>query len=283
RWLTCGFTSAHTVGRGGQEADSVGRALRDSASVLALDSMNYFLARYPRSAARAVKSCARRHAEAKGGGDSCPFPVHAGDITRVIADLLSLEGQQQHSPDGAAAGGGGGGGARERGAEDVESADARALRLAALPAWPLLDSPNAFQEAFSCAVLVMEAAQAAKGPGGQHFMVKYEATLLEMRKVLHACLLHAPTSVEAFWAAAAAEGGVSPDPGDMAIGSPLDEASREAAAGSGGGKNRMQLHRNGGEHDGSAAAAALSGKLGRSLGLSDLDLRGEDLPLLGDM
>lgn len=45
RWVTCGFTSAHTVGRGGQEAESVGRALRDSSSVLALDNMNYFLAR----------------------------------------------------------------------------------------------------------------------------------------------------------------------------------------------------------------------------------------------
>lgn len=45
RWVTCGFTSAHTVGRREEEEASVGRALRDASSVLALDSMNYFLAR----------------------------------------------------------------------------------------------------------------------------------------------------------------------------------------------------------------------------------------------
>ncbi|CAM9447701.1 unnamed protein product, partial [Scytosiphon promiscuus] len=276
RWLTCGFTSAHTVGREGQEAESVGRALRDSASVLALDNMNYFLARYPRSAARAVKSCARRHAAAKGGGDSCPFPVHAGDVTRVIADLLSLQGQQQqqHSAEGAVGAAGSGIAAKERDTGVVESADARALRLAALPTWPLLDSPHAFQEAFSCAVLVMEAAQAAKARGGHHDTMRYEATLLEMRKVLHACLLHAPTSVEAFWAAAAAEGGVSPDPGDMPTGLPSEEACGGPPAKVGGGN---------GADGGGAAAAALRGELERSLGLSKLDLRGGDLPLLGDI
>lgn len=47
RWVTCGFTSVHTVGRGGQDAASasVGRALRDASSVLALDNVNYFMAR----------------------------------------------------------------------------------------------------------------------------------------------------------------------------------------------------------------------------------------------
>lgn len=45
RWVTCGFTSAHTVGRRDEEDASVGRALRDASSVLALDSINYFLAR----------------------------------------------------------------------------------------------------------------------------------------------------------------------------------------------------------------------------------------------
>lgn len=124
--------------------------------------------RYPRSAARAVKSCARRHADSKGGGDSCPFPVHAGDITRVIADLLSLPRQQQsQSPEGAAGGSSVSASEGDTGVV-VESADARALRLAALPAWPLLGSPHAFQEAFSCAVLVMEAAHAVKARGGQH-------------------------------------------------------------------------------------------------------------------
>ncbi|CAN0329669.1 unnamed protein product, partial [Ectocarpus sp. 8 AP-2014] len=212
RWITCGFTSAHTVGRREEEEASVGRALRDASSVLALDSMNYFLARYPRSAARAVKSRARRHAMSRGGGDSCPFPVHAGDITRVIATLLSLQHPSPASGEPAGAdtksGGGGGGGAAA--AAPAESGDARALRLAALPSWRLLDAPNAIQEAFSCGVLVMEKAQAAGGSGGGgggggrgHHHMRYEESLLEMRRVLHACILHAPSSVEGFWAAAA--------------------------------------------------------------------------------
>lgn len=46
RWVKCGFTSAHTVGREGQHEESVGRALRDASSVLALDSVNYFLTRW---------------------------------------------------------------------------------------------------------------------------------------------------------------------------------------------------------------------------------------------
>lgn len=44
RWVTCGFASSLTVSRAGHE-DAVGRALRDASSVLALDSMNYFLSR----------------------------------------------------------------------------------------------------------------------------------------------------------------------------------------------------------------------------------------------
>lgn len=46
RWVKCGFTSAHAVGREGQDEASIGRALRDASSVLALDSVNYFLARW---------------------------------------------------------------------------------------------------------------------------------------------------------------------------------------------------------------------------------------------
>lgn len=116
--------------------------------------------RYPRSAARAVKSCARRHAITSGGGQSCPFPVHAGDITRVIAGLLSLEAPSSAGATGVEAGRGGSATAPAAGGvEGAESGDVRALRLAALPTWRLLDAPNAFQEAFVCAVLVMEAAQ----------------------------------------------------------------------------------------------------------------------------
>lgn len=51
--------------------------------------------------------------------------------------------------------------------EEAEPGDVRALRLAALPTWRLLDAPNAFQEAFACAMLVMEAAETA-GSRGQH-------------------------------------------------------------------------------------------------------------------
>lgn len=90
---------------------------------------------------------------------------------------------------------------------------------------------------------------------------QYEESLLEMRRVLHACILHAPSNVDAFWAAAAVEGGVSPDSRDMS------ESSTEA--GSEGASGRGQL--------------ALSEELVRVLGLADLDLREEDLPLLGDM
>lgn len=86
----------------------------------------------------------------------------------MIADLLSL--QPPPSTGVAEAGAGGGATAASRAAARVEeSRDARALRLAALPMWRLLDAPNAFQEAFACAVLVMEAAQAA-GTRGQHQM-----------------------------------------------------------------------------------------------------------------
>lgn len=44
RWATCGFTSGHDAGKGGRKA-SVARALGEASSVLALDNMNYFLAR----------------------------------------------------------------------------------------------------------------------------------------------------------------------------------------------------------------------------------------------
>lgn len=83
-----------------------------------------------------------------------------------------------------------------------------------------------------------------------------------MRRVLHACILHAPSNVDAFWAAAAVEGGVSPDPGDVRESTP-EAGSAPAASG------RRQL--------------ALSEELMEVLGLADLDLREEDLPLLGDM
>lgn len=90
--------------------------------------------------------------------------MHAGDITRVIADLLSLQ-----PPPPSAGVGSGNTAAPSRGSQGTESGDAHAFRLAALPTWRLLDAPNAFQEAFSCAVLVMEAAQTA-GARGQHRM-----------------------------------------------------------------------------------------------------------------
>lgn len=60
----------------------------------------------------------------------------------------------------------------------TESGEACAFRLAALPTWRLLDAPNAFQEAFSCAVLVMEAAQAAGSRGQHHMRVRGSVWLL---------------------------------------------------------------------------------------------------------
>lgn len=85
-----------------------------------------------------------------------------------------------------------------------------------------------------------------------------------MRQVLHACILHAPSSVEGFWAAAAVEGGVSPDPGDVIPSSPDVTGGED------------------GDH-GNREPVALSKELVRVLGLAGLDLRAEDLPLLGDM
>lgn len=96
-----------------------------------------------------------------GSGDTCPFPINAGDIIRVIADLLSFS-RPPNSHTGTAAGGHG-----DAEEEKDESDEERALRLAALPTWKLLDAPYAFQEAFACAVLVMEAAQTA-GTRSQH-------------------------------------------------------------------------------------------------------------------
>lgn len=92
-------------------------------------------------------------------------------------------------------------------------------------------------------------------------LFQYEESLLEMRRVLHACILHAPSNVDAFWAAAAVEGGVSPDPRDVR------ESTHEAGSpGVFGGRH-----------------LALSEELVRVLGLAALDLREEDLPLLGEM
>lgn len=44
RWVTCGFTAGFTASKGGHEA-CVARALRGTSTVLALDSVNYFLKR----------------------------------------------------------------------------------------------------------------------------------------------------------------------------------------------------------------------------------------------
>ncbi|CAN0458429.1 unnamed protein product [Ectocarpus sp. 12 AP-2014] len=116
----------------------------------------------------------------------------------------------------------------------------------------------------------MEKAQAAGGGGGgggggrSHHHMRYEESLLEMRRVLHACILHAPSNVEGFWAAAAVEGGVSPDPADM-----IPSAADLTGGEDGDRENREPV--------------ALSKQLVRVLGLAELDLRAEDLPLLGDM
>lgn len=163
--------------------------------------------RYPRSARRAVTSFARRNAHASGSaggglpagtGDASLFPVHAGQLARIIADLLSLPPPAQpsaahggdkhshshshshsqshsHSPrpsirkgpswsKGESVFDPGETSGKEDGSEP---SDICAERLARLPVWKLLDSPHAFHEVFSCAVLVMEALQ-AQGPRGHH-------------------------------------------------------------------------------------------------------------------
>lgn len=119
--------------------------------------------RYPRSAARAVRACARRHAVSRGGVNSCPFPVYAGDLTHIIGDLLSLPPpvstsgghEETKGSDSSSAAFG------SRDMAEAEPMDLCSLRLAALPTWPLLDAPNAFQEAFAMAVLIMEVGLAA--------------------------------------------------------------------------------------------------------------------------
>lgn len=100
--------------------------------------------------------------------------MHAGDITHVIADLLCLSppsspsaGAEEHGSGGGGGGGSGSGGGGGVGGEagegraraEGEPGDVCALRLAALPGWRLLDAPNAFQEAFVCGMLVMDASQ----------------------------------------------------------------------------------------------------------------------------
>lgn len=110
-----------------------------------------------------MRACARRHAVSMGGVNSCPFPVYAGDLTHVIADLLSLPPpvstsgghEETKGSDCSSAAFG------SRDVAEAEAMDLCALRLATLPAWPLLDAPNAFQEAFAMAVLVMEVGLAA--------------------------------------------------------------------------------------------------------------------------
>ena len=132
-----------------------------------------------------IKSAARRHSFAGAGGDSDPFPVHAGDLTGIIADLLSLlppsatqpssAGESRSGPAAAAAAEASDimddGDGRKMSGHGVEPADVRALRLAALPTWPLLDAPNAFHEVFACAALVLEAAQVRGNRGHQHLRV----------------------------------------------------------------------------------------------------------------
>lgn len=125
--------------------------------------------RYPRSATRIVTTFVRRQhtpplyageAGAGGGGDFCPFPSHIGNLTRMIADLLSLP------PVGSAANKTS---SSEEGKDDgSEPGDICALRLARLEAWKLLDSPYAFQEMVSCAVLAMDATQLHAQGRGHH-------------------------------------------------------------------------------------------------------------------
>lgn len=94
--------------------------------------------------------------------------------------------------------------------------------------------------------------------------------------MVHACILHAPNSIDALWAAAAVEGGVSPDPGDTVASPPatggkgVGETGQKAAGAAG------SVFRGGG-----LLQNTLSEQLVHVLGMSELDLRDEDLAALG--
>lgn len=93
---------------------------------------------------------------------------------------------------------------------------------------------------------------------------------------MHSCILHAPNSIDALWAAAAVEGGVCPDPEDTVApptatdGKAVDETGHEATGATravSGGDGRCEN--------------TLSEQLVNVLGMSELDLRDEDLAALG--
>lgn len=77
-------------------------------------------------------------------------------------------------------------------------------------------------------------------------------------------MLHTPHSVDAFWAAATVEGGVSPDSRDMDLASPGSEDV---------GDTRVVVARDGaGKGDSSMGA-----ELVKTFGLSELDVRDSEL------
>lgn len=94
--------------------------------------------------------------------------------------------------------------------------------------------------------------------------------------MLHACAAHAPSSIDGFWAAAAVEGGVSPDPEDEPPGFPQ---STEANV-DGGGLVELPLGEDAGEEE-RGRRCALAIELEGVLGMSDLELWEDDLADLG--
>lgn len=83
--------------------------------------------------------------------------------------------------------------------------------------------------------------------------------------------MHAPHDVEAFWAAATAEGGVSPDPGDIVPGSPTSDAIPDSAS-----AGVLEESRSTGSAP-SLKGESVAEELVRVLGLSPLDARDDEL------
>lgn len=87
--------------------------------------------------------------------------------------------------------------------------------------------------------------------------------------MLHACVAHAPSSIDGFWAAVAVEGGVSPDPGDEPPGFPHPKEANI--------DDRGLIELPLGEEE-CGRRCGLAKELERVLGMSDLELWEEDLP-----
>lgn len=95
--------------------------------------------------------------------------------------------------------------------------------------------------------------------------------------------MHEPSSIDALWAAAAAEGGVSLDPGDKSLVSPATvQSATSVEIGPSSEGDTAAAHVKHSARDSRRLGNAMSAELTRALGMSELDLRDADLAALHD-